>query len=128
MSIGSFFNNVMSSVKTSTEQMLRAREARVANPAFQAELLDSRNKFVNHLSNTGGAAVDTLYHLILSGAKLTGYGLLSTFDKNQTFSNALSRSGREFGKSVGHLLETCVHALRATGRAGVHITRWMFGK
>lgn len=130
MSIESFIKNTFSAAGRGIENLANERERRLSNPVFQRELMNSRNEFTKHLSNTASHSLDTAYKLILRGPGTTIY--LTTrnlFDKNTSFTqDVLPKIVDEAASAGSSFCQTIYHAAKGTGRAGLHTVRWLFAK
>jgi hypothetical protein len=128
MSLESFIKGAFKSAGDGIENVRKERTRRLNDPAFQLELMNSRNEFVAHLTNFGSNALNTCYHTILAAGKLTWYGGLSAVQKKQTLGDAANKSIAELGTAGGHFLQTGLHTLRGAGRLGLHTLRWITAK
>jgi hypothetical protein len=128
MSLESFIKKTFKAAGDGLENIRAEREKRLKDPAFQKELMESRNEFAKHLTNTGSHALDTCYHTVLAVGKLAWYGGLSAIQKKQTWDDAKDKSLDELTTAGGHFLKTGLNALRGAGRLTVHTLRWITAK
>lgn len=130
MSIESFIKNTFSAAGRGIENIATERARRLNDPVFQRELMDSRNEFTRHLSNTGSHAVDTAYKALFRGPGITAY--LTTrnlFDNKTSFTqDVLPQVIDEIASTGSSLGKTCYHAAKGIGRGGLHTMRWLFAK
>lgn len=111
------------------EDVCRERAQRLNNPAFQAELAQSRTEIVNHLTNFGSSALDAAYRLCLRApAAASWFAVRGIFDKNVTGGQMMTRAFDEFGEGFSSAGQAILHGIRFTGRTGLHTLRWLVAK
>ena len=129
MSFGSFFSNMGSRISRGVENMAAERARRLNDPAFQAELLRSRNEFSGHITNMGSSALDGTYRLLLrTPIATTWFAVRGIFDDKVTGGHMLTKFFDELGAAGSSIGQTVLHAGRALGRGTWHTLRWLVAK
>src|SRR3989338_5657027 len=117
MSFGSFMKNMGSRIGRGIENMATERARRLNNPAFQAELLRSRNEFVNHVTEAGSSALTGIYRFFLEAPiATTAFAINSALDSRIPKGAAVTKMFTEFGGAFNALGQSVLHTLRALGR------------
>lgn len=130
MSFESFIKNARLKIGKTVENIATERERRLNDPAFQRELMNSRNEFVKHLSNTGSHTLDSVYKIFLRGPGVTAWAITrNIFDSKTNFSDHVMPKILDEIASTGSSLGQAVYsATKAAGRGGLHTIRWLFAK
>ncbi len=130
MSIESFIKNTFSAAGRGIENLATERARRLNDPTFQRELMNSRNEFTKHLANAGTHSLDSAYKLLFRGPGITAYlTMRNLFDRNTSFDQDVLPKVIDEAASTGSSLgQTCYHAAKGVGRAGLHTVRWLFAK
>lgn len=130
MSIESFIKNTFSAAGRGIENLANERERRLSDPVFQRELMNSRNEFTKHLSNTASHSLDSAYKLLFRGPGITAHLITrNLFDNTTSFTqDVLPKIIDEVASAGSSLGQAGYHAVKGTGRAGLHTVRWLFAK
>jgi hypothetical protein len=131
-------------IKDKAREVVRNRETRLSNPAFQAELKASRDKLGSHLGNMGKETFMTFIQLlILAAPKTTLYalkGMIGMKDtkldrRNRTVSIEITKEmmfnklvDEFFKKTAGHAVNALEHGANSMGRLMIHLARWFAAK
>lgn len=130
MSLETFIKNTGAKISKKVEQVAQDRARRLNDPAFQAELMKSRNELVKHLSNTGSNILDSAYKVLLRGPGVTAWLVAkSIVDKKTRFSDhALPKILDEIASTGSSIGKTLYYGMKTAGRGSVHTLRWLFAK
>lgn len=129
MTLESFIKKTFSSIGSGIENIRKERAKRLSNPVFQRELLNSRNEFVKHLTNTASHTWDAAYQILLHAPiATTGFAVKYMFDKKITTTQLVHKLIDEFGKGAGSLGRALLEAGKTVGRGSLHTLRWLTAK